>query len=175
MHAYMRYTSSLEESRMPNNPYSNDPMSVQPTDLIPHKERMEDLQPKPVPPPSLAAPIETAQEESAEIRQEEALTFRYAIGKLNDFIGWFIAVLEVTLLVRFLLKLIGAYPDNLFAGFLYALTDIILFPFSTIVRAPSIHPNQAFEWSTLIGMIVYWLVFWAVRRFLRILVSGPEE
>ncbi|HEV2654141.1 MAG TPA: YggT family protein, partial [Ktedonobacteraceae bacterium] len=96
--------------------------------------------------------------------------------KLNDFIQWFIAVLEVTLAIRFVLKLIGADPNNLFAGFLYALTDIILFPFSTIVRSPSIHPPyQAFEWSTLIAMAIYALVFWAIGRFLRILISSPEE
>lgn len=162
---------------MRNNPY-DDPTNVQPMDVVPHnRERMEDLQPKPMPSQQVipASPTESVQEESAEIRQEEALTFRYAIGKLNDFLQWFVAVLEITLLIRFILKLIGAAPDNLFAGFLYALTDIILVPFSTIVHSPSIHPNQAFEWSTLIGMAIYYLIFWAIRRFLRILVSRPEE
>lgn len=114
-------------------------------------------------------------DDSAEIQQEERLTFQFAVSKLTDFLQWFSAVLEVTLLIRFILKLIGADPTNLFAGFVYSLTDIILFPFSTIVHSPSIHTNQAFEWSTLIGMAVYWLVFWAIRRFLRILISGPEE
>ena len=125
-------------------------------------------------PPTPAPENEVIPDDSAEIRQEEALTFRYAIGKLNDFLQWFVSVLEVTLAIRFILKLIGADPGNLFAGFLYALTDIVLFPFSTIVHSPQ-HQNQAFEWSTLIAMIIYWLAFWAIRRFLRILISGPEE
>ncbi len=161
------------------NPYSDDPTSIQPTVLPHNMERMEDLQPKPVPQP--AAPptpniVDSLPAESAaELRQEEARTFRYAIGKLNDFLQWFIMVLEITLIIRFVLKLIGADPANLFAAFLYALTDIILFPFSTIVHAPSIRTNQAFEWSTLIAMIIYWLIFWAIRRFLRILISSPEE
>ena len=113
--------------------------------------------------------------ENVEARQEEARTVRYAIGKLNDFLQWFMAVLEVTLAIRFLLKLIGADPTNLFAGILYALTDIILFPFSNIVHSPSVHPLQAFEWSTLIAMIIYALIFWAIRRFLSILITSPEE
>lgn len=113
--------------------------------------------------------------ENAEARQEEARTVRYAIGKLNDFLQWFIAVLEVTLAIRFLLRLIGADPGNLFAGFLYALTDIILFPFNGIVQSPSLRQFQAFEWSTLIAMIIYALVFWAIRRFLSILITSPEE
>lgn len=106
--------------------------------------------------------------------REEARTVKFAIGKLNDFLHWFIVVLEITLLVRFLFKLIGANPDNIFAAFLYALTDIVLYPFNNLVGAPSLHQNQAFEWSTLIAMLIYWLVFFAIRKFLSILISEPE-
>jgi hypothetical protein len=34
---------------------------------------------------------------------------------------------------------------------------------------------RTFEWQTLIAMGIYWLMFWAIRRFLRILITGPEE
>jgi len=134
---------------------------------------MEDLPLKPVPPQGPTPPVTDTDIdlEGAEARQEEARTIRYAIGKLNDFLQWFVVVLEITLVIRFFLKLITADPHNLFAGFLYALTDILLFPFAGIVRSP-ISP---FEWSTLIAMIVYWLIFWAIRRFLLILISSPEE
>ena len=134
---------------------------------------MEDLPLKPVPPQGPTPPVVNAEPdlESAEARQEEARTIRYAIGKLNDFLHWFVVVLEITLAIRFFLKLIIADPHNLFAGFLYALTDILLFPFAGIIR----WPTPPFEWSTLIAMLVYWLIFWAIRRFLLILVSSPEE
>ena len=162
---------------MHKNPYSEEPIGSQPTEVVPGGG-MPDLPQKQSPQPVISHPgtHETDIEvESAEARQEEARTVRYAIGKLNDFLQWFITVLEVTLAIRFLLKLIGADPGNLFAGFLYALTDIILFPFSGIVPSPSVHLYQAFEWSTLIAMIVYALVFWAIRRFLSILITSPEE
>ena len=162
---------------MRTSPYPDEPTNVRPADMIPQK-RMEDLPKKVVPPPAPPPPPpvpQISEAEEAEAREEEARTVRYAIGKLNDILQWFIAVLEATLIIRFLLKLIGADPTNLFAGFLYALTDIILLPFNNIVRAPSIHTNQAFEWSTLIAMAIYWLLFWAIRRFLRIVVSGPGE
>lgn len=161
---------------MPDNSMPNDPMNARPTDMVPRRG-LEDIPMKQAPQAAQPAPSiedEGATEDSAEIRQEETLTFRYAIGKLNDFLQWFASVLEVVLFIRFILKLIGADPTNLFAGFLYSLTDIILYPFSTIVRTPA-HQNQVFEWSTLIAMIIYWLIFWAIRRFLRILISGPEE
>lgn len=162
---------------MRNNPYPDEPQ--QSANALPRGERMEDLPLRPPAPQVQQSPLATdvsPDVDSEETRHEEALTVRYAIGKLNDFIQWFIAVLEVTLAIRFILKLIGADPTNLFAGFLYALTDIILFPFSTIVRPSSIHPPyQAFEWSTLIAMAIYALLFWAIGRFLRILISSPEE
>ena len=162
---------------MHRNPYPDEPTHNQPTEMLSKREPMEDLPLKQVP---LQAPMSPAMDtdsdvESAEARQEEARTIRYAIGKLNDFLRWFTVVLEATLIIRFFLKLIGADPHNLFAGFIYALTHILLFPFFGIVGETSIRSNQALEWSTLIAVIVYWLIFWAIRRFLLILISSPEE
>jgi uncharacterized protein YggT (Ycf19 family) len=161
-----------------SNNYPDQP-HAQSGSALPRSDRMEDLPLRAPAPQAQPAPLATTVSpdvDSEETRHEEALTVRYAIGKLNDFIQWFIAVLEVTLAIRFILMLIGADPNNLFAGFLYALTDIILFPFRSIVRSASIHPPyQAFEWSTLIAMAIYALLFWAIGRFLRILISSPEE
>jgi hypothetical protein len=98
----------------------------------------------------------------------------YVIGQLKDFLQWLVIVLEATLNIRFFLKLIGADPHNLFVGFIYALTDIFLFPFLGIVHSPQLQGDQVFEWSTLISMIVYWLIFWATRHFLLIIDSGVK-
>lgn len=106
----------------------------------------------------------------------EPMTVRYALGKFNDYLQWYLVVLETLLTLRFLLKLIGADPGNLFAGFLYAMTAILLLPFQDIVISPSIHaPNQVFEFSTLIAMVIYYLIIYALRRIVRLLVSSPEE
>ena len=83
--------------------------------------------------------------------------------------------METILALRFVLKMFGANPENLFASFVFALTDILLAPFTGIVPPISIHPNQAFEIATLIAMAVYFMLFYALKRFLRILISSPEE
>ncbi|HEX3639737.1 MAG TPA: hypothetical protein VHV10_00450 [Ktedonobacteraceae bacterium] len=161
---------------MRTNSYPDEPKPThnQPMEML---STMEDLPLKSV--PSQASMLPTTdtdpEVESAEARQEEARTIRYAIGKLNDFLQWFAVVLEVTLIIRFFLRLIGADPHNLFAGFIFALTDILLFPFVGIVHSPTLQGYQSLEWSTLIAMVVYWLIFWAIRRFLLILISSPEE
>jgi YGGT family len=163
---------------MRNNPYPDEPKRAQPADVLSPRERMEDLPSRPVAPQPVAPPAVidgSSNVENVEIRQEEARTVRYAIGKLNDFLQWFLVVMEVTLAIRFFLMLIGALPSNLFAGFLYSLTDIVLIPFANIVSPLVIHGGQEFEWSTIIAMLIYWLIFWAVRRFLSILISVPEE
>ncbi len=149
-------------------------------------EPMEELQPRPVLPPAPSSPPPAAyptyttpgvvETEGSETRtREDALTIKFAIGKLNDYIQWFLMVLEAILLIRFLLRMFGADPTNLFASFILDLTNILLVPFHGIVPDPSVHTNQAFEISTLIAMAVYFLVFYALKRFLRILISNPEE
>ncbi len=165
---------------MYNNPYSDETVGAQPQAYPP----MEELQLRPPPqapypmqtPPVSEGTYVTEPVESPEVRQRKALTVKFVIGKFNDYLVWFLSVLEIMLAVRFLLKLIGADPGNLFAGFLYALTDILLLPFLNIVHSPSIHPpNQSFEFSTLIAMIIYYLIFYALRRFFRLLISNPES
>ncbi|MDQ6661473.1 MAG: YggT family protein [Chloroflexota bacterium] len=158
-----------------NDPYSNDQMGSQPTDVMPDMP-MRQVTSTPSPEGGPHSSYPEVDLENIEARQEEAQTVKFAIGKLGDFLRWFAIVLEVTLAVRFVLRLIGADPTNVFAGFLYALTGIILLPFSTIVTNPSVHPpDQAFELSTLIGMGIYFLIFWFVKLFLRILITEPEE
>jgi uncharacterized protein YggT (Ycf19 family) len=172
-----------------NNPFPDESIGTQPTEAYPP---MEELQPRPQPqyqqqgyaaPTSPQPVIDAPQmlEPAGGMRgqgdpQKKALTVRFAIGKFNDYLLWFLTVLETVLAIRFLLKLIGADPNNPFAGFLYALTAIPLLPFQDIVKSPSIHPpNQAFEFSTLIGIAIYYLLFYALRRFIRLLVSSPED
>ncbi len=179
---------------MYNDPFPDESIGTQPTEAYPP---MEELRPRPqqpqyqpqayaiptVPqtapqsvtdaPPGLE-PAESIREQGE--RQNKVRTVRFAIGKFNDYLLWFLTVLETMLALRFLLKLIGADPNNLFAGFLYALTAIPLLPFQDIVKSPSIHPpNQSFEFSTLIAIAIFYLIFYALRRFIRLLVSSPED
>jgi hypothetical protein len=177
----------MEKSTMynPSNPFPDEMVKAQPADAYPTMEALP-LKPPPqqypvqAPPSSenVTQPPQPGPEivESAQTGQEEALTIRFAIGKLNDYLIWFLMVLEVTLLIEFFLMLIGAAPNNLFAGFMYALTVIPLYPFNGIVPNTKLGTGgAAIEWSTLIAMAVYFLVFYALRRFLHILISSPEE
>ena len=161
---------------MRNNPYSDEPLpvNIQTTDRIPP---LPDLPRKQIPqtPPLMDSATQIDEDEGdEELQQEPGQILKFAIGKINDFLQWFLITLEITLAIRFILMLIGADPTNIFADFIYALTSVILFPFSNIVHNPSFHPNQAFELSTLIGMGVYFLIFWLLRWLVRITISDPK-
>jgi uncharacterized protein YggT (Ycf19 family) len=165
-----------EESTMHNNPFpdeTTEPMEeLQPRPVVPQTPPSPQPAPAQVPPGGAYQPVAS----EVEMRpREDALTIKFAIGKLNDYLQWFLMVLEAILVIRFLLRMFGADPANLFAGFIFSLTDILLVPFNGIVPNPGLHPNQAFEISTLIAMGVYFLIFYALKRFLRILISSPEE
>ena len=172
----------------PGNPIPEDMIRTQPSEAYPPMEELPlkhtspqyAVQSSPPAPnemstqPQQAAPLEVG--ESPVTGREEALTYKFVIGKLNDYLLWFLMVLEVTLLIEFFLMLIGAAQNNLFAGFMYALTVIPLYPFNDIVPSTKLgNGGAAIEWSTLIAMAVYFLVFYALRRFLSILISVPEE
>ncbi len=163
---------------MHNNPFPNDPINIQSTDIIPP---LPDLPPKPVQQAPQPVAENTSYTEKADEGENILLqpelpgtTLAYVFGKVNDFLQWFVIVLEIALFLRFLFKLIGASPENIFASFLYALTTVILLPFSNLVTNPSLHADQAFEWTTLIAMGIYALIFWLIRRLVRISITPPK-
>ena len=129
---------------------------------------------QPIPPPyQYTTPPPPAQQNST---MGDGSSRRYTIGKIIDFIRWIIVALELLFLLRFVLELIGADPNNVFAQFLYKFTGFFLYPFLGIVPNTYIGKNGAFiDWSTLVGMAVYGILYWILRLFLRTTVSRPEE
>jgi hypothetical protein len=170
----------------PSNLYPEEKLRTQPTESYPP---MEELPLKPLPPQNpiqpppanvIAAqpqqPVPLEEGKSSVTRREEADSYIFFIRKLNQFLYWFLTVLEVTLAIEFFLLLIGASENNPFASFMYALTVIPLYPFTDIVQPTKLGSGGAvIEWSILIAMAVYFLFFFALRRFLKILTSDTEE
>ncbi|HZT99092.1 MAG TPA: YggT family protein [Ktedonobacteraceae bacterium] len=137
-------------------------------------DRLEDLQKNPEQTQQTSSSAEEGAVDNAAV-QVEPFDFKGPINKLIQVIQWFVVVLEIALVLRFFFRLFGADATNLFVGFLYALTGVILTPFSNIFLDGKIHPSNVLEWSTLIGMLIIWLLYRAVRWLLRIVVSDPGE
>lgn len=86
-------------------------------------------------------------------------------------IVWYILfLLEGLLIIRFTLKLLQANPDALFTGFIYTVSNIFVFPFVAVFKN-TIVESSVFEWTTLLAMLVYWLLAVAVIKLF--VISKP--
>ena len=73
-------------------------------------------------------------------------------------------VLEALLLIRFLLRALAANADAGFAQAVYAITGLLLAPFTGLFGTPQIATGAALEVSTLVALVVYAAMGWLVAR-----------
>lgn len=100
--------------------------------------------------------------------QDTGKKARNTTFKLTQVIWLLLGLLESVLALRFLFKLIGVNPANAFASLLYGFTDLFVAPFASLTGAPAA-AGMVFEFTTLIAMIVYALVFYALERLVYVI------
>lgn len=77
-------------------------------------------------------------------------------------------VIDGLLVIRLVLKLLGANPHAGFANWIYSLTDYFMGPFKNLL--PSIGTDQSIlELSLVVAILFYALVGWALARFVAII------
>ncbi|UPA22883.1 YggT family protein [Candidatus Peribacteria bacterium] len=89
---------------------------------------------------------------------------------------WYIVgILEALLAFRFLLKLLAANAQAGFTSFIYTVTAPFAAPFLNVFRISRVE-GSVVEWTTILAMLVYWLLAYAVIKLLVIgkPVSTPE-
>jgi hypothetical protein len=95
--------------------------------------------------------------------QDVNLEYREALYKVSQFIWLLFGGLEALIGLRVILMLIGANPANAFTAFVYQLSEVFLWPFRNIVANPAFQ-NYVLEITSLIAMVVYPLIGWAIVR-----------
>lgn len=91
-------------------------------------------------------------------------------------IVWYIlGLIELLLLFRFALKLLGANAEAGFTSFIYGITHIFVSPFLSVFNISQVE-GSIFEWTTLLAMLVYWVVAAGIIKLLLMgkTVSTPE-
>jgi len=73
-------------------------------------------------------------------------------------------LIEALLVIRFLLRALAANADAGFAQAVYAITGVLVAPFTGLFGTPQIATGAALELSTLIALIVYGAVGWLLAR-----------
>ncbi len=90
-------------------------------------------------------------------------------------VWYLLGILEIILAFRFLLKLIGANAAAGFTHFIYSVSAPFANPFLNVVRSTKVE-GSIFEWTTLLAMLVYWLIAWGIIKLFLMGkdVSTPE-
>jgi hypothetical protein len=93
----------------------------------------------------------------------------------TQIVWYLLGLLEILLAFRFILKLLGANAEAGFTSFVYGATYICTAPFLSVFRMTKVS-GSIFEWTTLLAILVYWLVaFGIIKLFLMgKTVSTPE-
>jgi uncharacterized protein YggT (Ycf19 family) len=91
-------------------------------------------------------------------------------------IVWYIlGIVETLLVFRFVLKLLGANAGAGFTKFIYGVTYIFAEPFLSVFRRSQVE-GSIFEWSTLLAIVVYWIIAVGIIKLFLMSksVSTPE-
>lgn len=91
-------------------------------------------------------------------------------------IAWYaLTILEALLAFRVLLKFAAANPGAGFTLFVYGVTQPFTAPFRAVFPSTRIE-GSVFEWTSLLAMLVYWLIAVAIVRLFLMskTVSTPE-
>jgi|SRR5579871_3452935 len=83
---------------------------------------------------------------------------------------WFVfGVLMILLAFRFIFELLGADPNNAFANFIYVTSHPFVAPFFGLFHYSVIQTGVSrFEVYTLVAMLVYGLIAWALASLVTI-------
>ncbi|MCU0522783.1 MAG: hypothetical protein MUF84_19105 [Anaerolineae bacterium] len=114
--------------------------------------------------PGYAATAQVTRDVAAERRLRMALIIQVVWGILG--------FLEVVLGLRFLLKLIAANPNSGFAVLVYSFSGLFLAPFAGLVGNPRFG-GAVLEVTTVIGMMVYVLLFWGAAGVVNLAAHRP--
>jgi hypothetical protein len=103
---------------------------------------------------------------------DESAESRRMAYRISSIIWVFFGLLIGLLSLRILLKLIGANADAPFAELVYGFSEIFLWPFFGLIGSPAVD-GMVLEIPTVIAIIVYALIGWAIVKLTALLIYRP--
>lgn len=97
------------------------------------------------------------------------------IFRFHQIIWYILIFIEVLIIIRTVLKVIGANPASGFVSLIYGITDLLVLPFQGII-ATSVSGNSIIEWSVMFAAIIYLLIAWGLVYLLQFIKPvTPKE
>lgn len=96
--------------------------------------------------------------------------------RLINAVYYLIGALEILLGLRLILRVSGANTDNVFASFIYNLSEPFVAPFSTLFVSPTAEGSRyIFDVNLLVAMLVYALLGLLASRLIRVLIGDTSR
>jgi YggT family protein len=97
-----------------------------------------------------------------------------ATARVVKIVYFLFGTLELLLLVRVILRLIGANAENGFASLITSLTAPFVTLFANLVEDPVLSATSTLEITTIVAMIAYAIAAWFAGRMIWLLLSRPR-
>lgn len=97
-----------------------------------------------------------------------------ALARIVNIIYLLFGALQLLLVVRVVLHLIGANAGNGFASLVYGLSAPFVAVFANLVQNPVLSTTAVLEITTIIAIIVYAILAWLVGRAVWLALSRPR-
>ena len=116
--------------------------------------------------------VTTQQQGPVAARTTETKSVATSSQTIEYLVYFVFGILEILLVFRLILKLMGASTTSGFVNFIYGLTGLFILPFEGIFRRAvneGIETSSVLEPSTIVAIIVYAVLAWGVVMLVRIL------
>ena len=99
---------------------------------------------------------------------------RLAAQRTVQLVYWVFGLIEGLILVRFILKALGANPSAGFAQFIYGITAPLVAPFYGMFGNPTAQ-GSVLELHSIVALIVYALVAWLIAKLVWIIAGETRS
>ncbi|MCB9813166.1 MAG: YggT family protein [Pseudomonadales bacterium] len=111
---------------------------------------------------------QTAPALAQEEQPQKVFEKKKTIIRANQIIWYIVGLVEVLLVFRFVMKILGASQSSSFTNIIYSITTPLTQPFTGILGVYTFG-NSIFDWSTVIAGIVYLCVAWGLVYFFELI------
>ncbi|HVY01504.1 MAG TPA: YggT family protein [Candidatus Nanoarchaeia archaeon] len=116
--------------------------------------------------------------QGAEVNQTDTTPEASPFQTVQYLIYFFFGALDILLVFRLVLKLLGASLSSGFVTFIYNLSGVFIAPFEGIFRTATsqgLETTSVLEPATVVAIIVYAVLAWGIVELIKVLSGKQQE
>ena len=97
-----------------------------------------------------------------------------SVARIVNIVYLLFGAIELLLVVRIVLHMVSANPDNSFASFVNGLSAPFVALFANLLQNPTLGTTGVVEITTLVAIVVYAMLAWLIGRAIWLTLSRPR-